>query len=60
MRRTWTIIGVGDVRASFKWYQSLLGQPADFPPTTTLGKSSTQMELFCSASTSGAPTSTPH
>jgi catechol 2,3-dioxygenase-like lactoylglutathione lyase family enzyme len=25
MRRTWTIIGVRDVPASFKWYQSLLG-----------------------------------
>jgi catechol 2,3-dioxygenase-like lactoylglutathione lyase family enzyme len=25
MRRTWTIIGVGDVTGSFKWYQSLLG-----------------------------------
>ena len=25
MRRTWTIIGVGDVPCSFKWYQSLLG-----------------------------------
>jgi len=30
MRRTWTIIGVRDVRASFEWYQSLLG----LPPTT--------------------------
>ena len=27
MRRTWTIIGVGDVRGSFEWYQSLLGLP---------------------------------
>lgn len=25
MRRMWTIIGVADVPASFKWYQSLLG-----------------------------------
>jgi catechol 2,3-dioxygenase-like lactoylglutathione lyase family enzyme len=25
MRRTWTIIGVTDVPASFKWYQSLFG-----------------------------------
>ena len=25
MRRTWTIIGVGDVPGSCKWYQSLLG-----------------------------------
>ena len=27
MKRTWTIIGVGDVPASAKWYQSLFGQP---------------------------------
>ncbi len=28
MRRTWTIIGVGDdVPRSFQWYQSLLGLP---------------------------------
>ena len=27
MKRTWTIIGVGDVPASLKWYQSLFGQP---------------------------------
>jgi catechol 2,3-dioxygenase-like lactoylglutathione lyase family enzyme len=25
MRRIWTIIGVGDVAASFQWYSSLLG-----------------------------------
>ena len=31
MKRTWTIIGVGDVTASFKWYQSLFGQ-AETPP----------------------------
>ena len=31
MKRTWTIIGVGDVAASFKWYQGLLGQP-EAPP----------------------------
>jgi hypothetical protein len=31
MKRTWTIIGVNDVRASFKWYQSLFGQP-ETPP----------------------------
>lgn len=29
MKRTWTIIGVRDVAASFRWYQSLFG----FPPT---------------------------
>lgn len=31
MKRTWTIIGVGDVHRSFKWYQSLLGLP-EMPP----------------------------
>ncbi|MDP9089462.1 MAG: glyoxalase [Pseudomonadota bacterium] len=31
MKRTWTIIGVGDVPGSFRWYQSLFGQP-DAPP----------------------------
>ena len=31
MRRTWTIIGVGDVPRSFKWYQSLLGLPETAP-----------------------------
>lgn len=27
MKRTWTIIGVSNVARSFKWYQSLFGQP---------------------------------
>ncbi|MEO8504567.1 MAG: VOC family protein [Acidobacteriota bacterium] len=31
MRRTWTILGVGDVSGSFKWYQSLLGLPEAAP-----------------------------
>ena len=31
MKRTWTIIGVQDVPVSFKWYQSLFGQP-ETPP----------------------------
>jgi catechol 2,3-dioxygenase-like lactoylglutathione lyase family enzyme len=31
MKRTWTIIGVKDVPASFKWYQSLFGQPETAP-----------------------------
>lgn len=31
MRRMWTIIGVADVPASFKWYQTLLGIPATSP-----------------------------
>jgi hypothetical protein len=28
MKRTWTIIGVGDVPGGLKWYQALFGQPA--------------------------------
>ena len=31
MRRTWTIIAVRDVPASFRWYQSLFGQPETSP-----------------------------
>ena len=31
MKRTWTIIGVGNVAGSLKWYQSLFGQP-ETPP----------------------------
>jgi catechol 2,3-dioxygenase-like lactoylglutathione lyase family enzyme len=31
MKRTWTIIGVRDVLSSFKWYQTLLGQPESAP-----------------------------
>jgi catechol 2,3-dioxygenase-like lactoylglutathione lyase family enzyme len=31
MKRTWTIIGVGDVPRSFKWYQALFGQPVTLP-----------------------------
>jgi len=38
MRRTWTIIGVGDVAASFKWYQSLLGLPQTAPAHDYFGQ----------------------
>src|SRR3954471_17374183 len=31
MKRTWTIIGARDVPGSFKWYQSLFGQPETSP-----------------------------
>jgi catechol 2,3-dioxygenase-like lactoylglutathione lyase family enzyme len=31
MKCTWTIIGVKDVAFSFKWYQSLFGQPETAP-----------------------------
>jgi len=60
MKRTWTIIGVGDVPASFGWYQTLLGQPAGPPADDYFGKSSIRMELSCSASMSGVHTSIPH
>ena len=38
MRRTWTIIGVGDVARSFKWYQSLLGLPVTPPAHDDFGQ----------------------
>ena len=38
MRRIWTIIGVGDVASSFKWYQSLLGQPESAPAHDYFGQ----------------------
>ncbi len=31
MKRTWTIIAVNDVAISFRWYQSLFGQPETRP-----------------------------
>jgi hypothetical protein len=36
MKRTWTIIGVGDVPGSFKWYQTVFGQPATLPAQITV------------------------
>ena len=38
MKRTWTIIGVGDVPSSFKWYQSLFGQPMTSPAHDYFGQ----------------------
>jgi catechol 2,3-dioxygenase-like lactoylglutathione lyase family enzyme len=38
MKRTWTIIGVRDVPRSFKWYQSLFGQPATRPGHSDFGQ----------------------
>lgn len=32
MKRLWTIVGVRDVAASLRWYQSLFGQP-ETPPS---------------------------
>ena len=37
MKRTWTIIGVRDVPGSFKWYQSLFGQPETTPAHDDFG-----------------------
>lgn len=38
MKRTWTIIGVDNVAASFQWYQSLFGQPATAPAHDYFGQ----------------------
>ena len=38
MKRTWTIIGVTDVATSFKWYQSLFGQPETQPDHAYFGQ----------------------
>ena len=38
MKRTWTIIGVNDVPASFRWYQSLFGQPQTAPGHNYFGQ----------------------
>jgi catechol 2,3-dioxygenase-like lactoylglutathione lyase family enzyme len=38
MKRTWTIIGVGDVDGSLKWYQALFGQPETRPVHDAFGQ----------------------
>src|SRR4029434_9397775 len=38
MKRTWTIIGVRDVSASFHWYQSLFGQLETSPAHADFGQ----------------------
>jgi len=38
MKRIWTIIGVRDVPASFKWYQSLFGQAPTAPAHSDFGQ----------------------
>jgi hypothetical protein len=60
MKRTWTIIGVGDVAKSFSWYQALFGQPAALPAHDYFGQILDATKLSCSASTSGAPTDILH
>ncbi|MEO6235801.1 MAG: VOC family protein [Vicinamibacterales bacterium] len=38
MKRTWTVIGVGDVPGSGKWYQALFGQPPEPPSHAHFGQ----------------------
>jgi catechol 2,3-dioxygenase-like lactoylglutathione lyase family enzyme len=38
MKRLWTIIGVRDVARSFKWYQTLFGQPPTRPAHDYFGQ----------------------
>jgi catechol 2,3-dioxygenase-like lactoylglutathione lyase family enzyme len=38
MKRTWTIIGVADVARSFRWYQTLFGQPESAPAHEYFGQ----------------------
>ncbi|MGE5028306.1 MAG: VOC family protein [Betaproteobacteria bacterium] len=38
MKRTWTIIGVNDVAASFRWYQSLFGHSPTAPAHDHFGQ----------------------
>jgi catechol 2,3-dioxygenase-like lactoylglutathione lyase family enzyme len=38
MKRIWTIVGVRDVSASHKWYQSLFGQPETLPSHDHFGQ----------------------
>ena len=38
MKRTWTIVGVRDVRRSVRWYQSLFGQPETSPDHEYFGQ----------------------
>jgi catechol 2,3-dioxygenase-like lactoylglutathione lyase family enzyme len=38
VKRIWTIIGVRDVARSFKWYQSLFGQPQARPAHDYFGQ----------------------
>ncbi len=49
MKRTWTIIGVCDVPGSFKWYQSLFGQPETAPAHEDFGQilDSDETVLLC-------------
>ncbi len=49
MKRIWTIIGVSDVLGSFRWYQSLFGQPNTPPSHDDFGQilDSDETVLLC-------------
>src|SRR6201998_248522 len=49
MKRSWTIIGVGDVPSSFKWYQVLFGLPGVLPAPDYFGQilDSAGRDLLC-------------
>jgi len=38
VKRTWTILGVADVPRSFRWYQTLFGQPLTRPAHDDFGQ----------------------
>jgi catechol 2,3-dioxygenase-like lactoylglutathione lyase family enzyme len=38
LKRTWTIVGVGDVPRSFRWYQSLFGEAPTQPGHSFFGQ----------------------
>ncbi len=38
MKRIWTVIGVRDVPSSYRWYQSLFGQPLTAPGHSYFGQ----------------------
>jgi hypothetical protein len=49
MKRTWTIIGVKDVAASYEWYRTLFGQPKSAPAHEDFGviRDSDDTVLLC-------------
>ena len=59
MKRTWTIIGVSDVREVSPGTNHCSASKRHRLNITTLGSFATPMELCCSAFTSGARTSIP-
>jgi hypothetical protein len=62
MKRTWAIIGVADVARSFKWYQSLFGQPESVPAHDYFGQvlDTDGTVLLCQSTRGGAPDESRH